>query len=106
MGSARRETDNDDFTDRSHVKYDPEAPKDRTAYRHVAQPGDFWLENLQIEDFLVTIYQPDHFRPVSEPSLGLCHSSKLTFLDPYPQKVHFLDLQCRYQKIKKAMAVL
>ncbi|SCZ91844.1 BZ3500_MvSof-1268-A1-R1_Chr5-3g08172 [Microbotryum saponariae] len=29
----------------------------------VAHPGDFWLESLQIQDFLVTIYQPDQFRP-------------------------------------------
>lgn len=52
------------LAERSHITYDPEAPRDRFAYRHHAQPGDFWLENLQIEDFLVTIYQPDHFRPV------------------------------------------
>ncbi|KAM0787974.1 hypothetical protein ACM66B_006176 [Microbotryomycetes sp. NB124-2] len=49
--------------DRSHIKYDPEAPKDRFAYRHTSRPGDFFLESLQIEDFLVTIYQPDNFRP-------------------------------------------
>lgn len=52
------------FADRSHIIYDPDAPRDRFAYRHVAQQGDFFLENLQIEDFLVTVYQPDHFRPV------------------------------------------
>ncbi|SCV72728.1 BQ2448_4265 [Microbotryum intermedium] len=39
------------------------APRDRFAYRHKAHPGDFWLESLQIQDFLVTIYQPDQFRP-------------------------------------------
>ncbi|KAK4052088.1 Mitochondrial distribution and morphology protein 31, mitochondrial precursor [Microbotryomycetes sp. JL201] len=49
--------------DRSHIKYDPDAPRDRFAYRHTAKPGDFFLESLQIEDFLVTIYQPDNFRP-------------------------------------------
>lgn len=53
------------LADRSHVHYDPDAPHDRFAYRHIAHPGDFWLENLQIEDFLVTVYQPDNFRPVS-----------------------------------------
>jgi distribution and morphology protein 31 len=52
-------------SDRSHVYYDPDALYDRMAYRHVARPGDFWLESLQIEDFLVTVYQPDNFRPVS-----------------------------------------
>lgn len=54
----------DMFLDRSHIMYDPNAPRDRFAYRHESHPGDFWLENLQVEDFLVTVYQPDHFRPV------------------------------------------
>ncbi|KAK4050562.1 Mitochondrial distribution and morphology protein 31, mitochondrial precursor [Microbotryomycetes sp. JL221] len=49
--------------DRSHIQYDPDAPRDRFAYRHTAKLGDFHLESLQIEDFLVTIYQPDQFRP-------------------------------------------
>ena len=53
------------LADRSHIVYDPFAPRDRFAYRHTSRPGDFWLEKLQIEDFLVTIYQPDNFRPVS-----------------------------------------
>ncbi|GAA5898756.1 hypothetical protein JCM6882_003991 [Rhodosporidiobolus microsporus] len=49
--------------ERSHILYDPDAPKDRFAYRNKPRPGDFWLDSLQIEDFLVTIYQPEHFRP-------------------------------------------
>ncbi|GAA6008187.1 mitochondrial distribution and morphology protein [Rhodotorula paludigena] len=49
--------------ERSHIVYDPLAPKDRFAYRNKPRPGDFWLEGLQIEDFLVTIYQPENFRP-------------------------------------------
>ncbi|GAA6043723.1 hypothetical protein JCM8097_000492 [Rhodosporidiobolus ruineniae] len=49
--------------ERSHIHYDPDAPKDRFAYRNKPRPGDFWLESLQIEDFLVTIYQPENFRP-------------------------------------------
>ncbi|GAA5836924.1 hypothetical protein JCM11251_005824 [Rhodosporidiobolus azoricus] len=49
--------------ERSHIIYDPDAPKDRFAYRNKPRPGDFWLDSLQIEDFLVTIYQPQHFRP-------------------------------------------
>ncbi|GAA6048152.1 hypothetical protein JCM3770_003686 [Rhodotorula araucariae] len=49
--------------ERSHIVYDPTAPKDRFAYRNKPRPGDFWLEGLQIEDFLVTIYQPENFRP-------------------------------------------
>ncbi|CEQ39286.1 SPOSA6832_00808, partial [Sporobolomyces salmonicolor] len=54
--------------ERSHIVYDPDAPRDRFAYRHKPRPGDFWLESLQIEDFLVTIYQPENFRPVRRPS--------------------------------------
>ncbi|GAA5979837.1 hypothetical protein JCM10908_003062 [Rhodotorula pacifica] len=49
--------------ERSHIVYDPTAVKDRFQYRNKPKPGDFWLEGLKIEDFLVTIYQPDHFRP-------------------------------------------
>ncbi|BGP22367.1 Mitochondrial distribution and morphology protein 31, mitochondrial precursor [Rhodotorula toruloides] len=49
--------------ERSHIVYDPNAPKDRFAYRNKPRPGDFWLEGLKIEDFLVTIYQPENFRP-------------------------------------------
>lgn len=50
--------------DRSKIQWDPEtAPSDRTAFRNKAQPGDFHLESLILEDFLVTIYQPENFRP-------------------------------------------
>ena len=50
--------------DRSHLKYS-EADKalDYRRFRHEAQPGDFQLESLHIEDFLSTIYQPNDFRP-------------------------------------------
>ena len=51
------------FQDRRHVKYDPENPWDPVAYRHKAVPGDFELESLEIEDLLITVYQPDSFRP-------------------------------------------
>ncbi|GAA5951193.1 hypothetical protein JCM3765_002411 [Sporobolomyces pararoseus] len=49
--------------ERSHIEYDPDAPTDRFAFRNKPKPGDFHLESLQIEDFLVTIYQPENFRP-------------------------------------------
>ncbi|BGP53591.1 Mitochondrial distribution and morphology protein 31, mitochondrial precursor [Rhodotorula sphaerocarpa] len=49
--------------ERSHIQYDPDAVHDRFQYRNKPRPGDFWLEGLKIEDFLVTIYQPDNFRP-------------------------------------------
>ncbi|KAH8107965.1 mitochondrial distribution and morphology proteins-domain-containing protein [Cristinia sonorae] len=49
--------------DRRSVHWDPEHPLDPALYRHKAQPGDFELESLQLEDVLVTVYQPGHFRP-------------------------------------------
>jgi distribution and morphology protein 31 len=49
------------------VKHDPDAVKDRMAYRQKPSQGDFFLEGLDVEDFLVTMYQPDDFRPVSSP---------------------------------------
>ena len=36
---------------------------DPAAFRSVARPGDFELHSLQLEDVLVTIYQPGNFRP-------------------------------------------
>lgn len=49
--------------DRSQIVYDKDAVVDRFAFRHAARPGDFCLESLIIEDFLVTIRQPNSFRP-------------------------------------------
>ncbi|TCD62029.1 Mitochondrial distribution and morphology protein 31, mitochondrial precursor [Steccherinum ochraceum] len=49
--------------DRRSVYWDPENPLDPASYRHIAQPGDFELESLQLEDVLVTVYQPGDFRP-------------------------------------------
>ncbi|KAF7793966.1 hypothetical protein EIP86_005090 [Pleurotus ostreatoroseus] len=49
--------------DRRSVMWDPEHPWDPAAFRHPAQPGDFELESLQLEDVLITVYQPDDFRP-------------------------------------------
>jgi mitochondrial distribution and morphology protein 31 len=36
---------------------------DLSSFRHVAKPGDFELQSLQLEDALVTVYQPGDFRP-------------------------------------------
>lgn len=36
---------------------------DPRSYKHEHQPGDFELDSFKMEDLLVTIYQPDHFRP-------------------------------------------
>ncbi|KAI0769761.1 hypothetical protein BD413DRAFT_556657 [Trametes elegans] len=49
--------------DRRSVTWDPDHPLDPAAFRHKAQPGDFELESLQLEDVLVTVYQPGNFRP-------------------------------------------
>ncbi|KAG2015405.1 mitochondrial distribution and morphology protein 31 [Coprinopsis cinerea AmutBmut pab1-1] len=49
--------------DRRNVFWDPDNPLDPAAFRHKYQPGDFELERLQLEDVLVTVYQPGEFRP-------------------------------------------
>ncbi|KIK77736.1 hypothetical protein PAXRUDRAFT_834888 [Paxillus rubicundulus Ve08.2h10] len=49
--------------DRRSVFWDPENPLDPAAFRHVARPSDFELHSLQLEDVLVTVYQPGDFRP-------------------------------------------
>ncbi|KAG9220474.1 hypothetical protein CCMSSC00406_0003930 [Pleurotus cornucopiae] len=49
--------------DRRSVTWDPENPLDPAAFRQPAMPGDFELESLQLEDVLVTVYQPGGFRP-------------------------------------------
>ncbi|KAF2266287.1 hypothetical protein CC78DRAFT_531683 [Lojkania enalia] len=38
---------------------------DPRTYKHEHQPGDFELDSFKMEDLLVTIYQPDNFRPFS-----------------------------------------
>ncbi|EPT04549.1 hypothetical protein FOMPIDRAFT_1034722 [Fomitopsis schrenkii] len=49
--------------DRRNVFWDPDHPLDPVLFRHESQPGDFELESLQIEDLLLTVYQPGGFRP-------------------------------------------
>lgn len=49
--------------DRRHVRWDPDVPYDPIASRHQYTPGDFELEKLTVEDLLVTVYQPNGFRP-------------------------------------------
>ena len=38
---------------------------DPKSYKHEHNPGDFELDSFKMEDLLVTIYQPDGFRPFS-----------------------------------------
>ncbi|KAJ7693437.1 mitochondrial distribution and morphology proteins-domain-containing protein [Mycena rosella] len=49
--------------DRRSVHWDPDNPLDPASFRHVSRPGDFELESLQLEDVLITVYQPGGFRP-------------------------------------------
>lgn len=38
---------------------------DPRSYKHEHQTGDFELDSFKMEDLLVTVYQPDNFRPFS-----------------------------------------
>ncbi len=49
--------------DRRHIEYDSDEVLDPASFRHVAQSGDFDLERLELEDVLITVYQPGSFRP-------------------------------------------
>ena len=53
----------DYFPDRRSIYWDPEHPLDPKTFRHIPRPGDFELESLQLEDVLITVYQPGGFRP-------------------------------------------
>jgi distribution and morphology protein 31 len=50
--------------DRTSVHWSSE-DVDPLSYRHTHQPGDFELESFKLEDLLLTIHQPDGFRPFS-----------------------------------------
>ena len=50
--------------DRRHV-YWPEEDLDPKSYRHEHNPGDFEIDSFKMHDLLVTVYQPDNFRPFS-----------------------------------------
>ncbi len=51
------------IVDRRNVHWDPEKPYDPKLARRQPRRGDFELESLEVDDFLVTIYQPGDFRP-------------------------------------------
>lgn len=61
--SRNTRIDHDNISDRRSVFWDPENPLDPAAFRGVARPGDFEFHSLQLEDVLVTVYQPGNFRP-------------------------------------------
>ncbi|PHH92233.1 hypothetical protein CDD83_8344 [Cordyceps sp. RAO-2017] len=50
--------------DRTSVRWSPEQV-DPLSYRHHHEPGDFEIESFKLEDLLLTIHQPDGFRPFS-----------------------------------------
>lgn len=50
--------------DRTHVHW-PEDDLDPKSYRHEHNPGDFEIDSFKMEDVLVTMYQPNGFRPYS-----------------------------------------
>jgi distribution and morphology protein 31 len=49
--------------DRRHVFWDTTKPLVPADFRHPSKTGDFELDNLEIEDFLVTVHQPSNQRP-------------------------------------------
>lgn len=49
------------IVDRRFVHWDPD--DDATNYKNIYQFGDFEIESFKMEDALVTLYQPDAFRP-------------------------------------------
>ncbi|KAL1955030.1 hypothetical protein VTO42DRAFT_321 [Malbranchea cinnamomea] len=52
--------------DRTQVHWSEEdCSRDPKSYRHVHQPGDFEIDSFKMEDVLVTVYQPNGFRPFS-----------------------------------------
>jgi mitochondrial distribution and morphology protein 31 len=48
--------------DRTHVHWTGEEV-DPKSYRHVHSPGDFEIDQFKVEDLLVTVHQPNGFRP-------------------------------------------
>lgn len=50
--------------DRTFV-HPPKEYVDPRTYKHEHQPGDFELDSFKMEDLLVTVYQPNNFRPFS-----------------------------------------
>lgn len=50
--------------DRTSVHW-PAEDVDPFSFRHEHQPGDFEIESFKLEDLLLTVHQPDGFRPFS-----------------------------------------
>ncbi|KAL9109322.1 MAG: hypothetical protein Q9227_006077 [Pyrenula ochraceoflavens] len=50
--------------DRTHVHW-AEVDVDPKTYRHEHNPGDFEIDSFKMDDVLVTVHQPNEFRPYS-----------------------------------------
>ena len=62
--------------DRTHVVWGPdEDPRD---YKAVHRPGDLEISNFMMTDVLITLYQPDGFRPF-QISIYNCHLPQLRY---------------------------
>lgn len=61
--------------DRTSVQH-PTEPVDPRTYKHEHNPGDFEIDSFKLEDLLVTVQQPDSFRPFSI-SIFSCDLPKL-----------------------------
>lgn len=48
--------------DRTSVHFDEDA-KDPRSYKHEHNPGDFEIDSFKMSDLLITVYQPNNFRP-------------------------------------------
>lgn len=64
------------IVDRRNVFWDPTKPYDPRAARRQPRHGDFEMESVVVEDFLVTVYQPNDFRPFNF-SIFSAHIPKL-----------------------------
>lgn len=51
--------------DRRSVHWSDEDYLDPKSYRHEHNPGDFEIDSFKMHDVLVSVYQPDNFRPFS-----------------------------------------
>lgn len=74
--------------DRTFVHWDPEtAAADPLSFRHEPQYGDFELDSFKLEDLLVTVHQPNDFRPFTA-SIFSCDLPRLR------RRHLFYDLLC------------
>lgn len=71
--------------DRRHIWWDTSVPLKPEDFRHETRRGDFELEALDIEDFLVTVYQPSGQRPFN---VSIFNAS----IGPFRKRWMFFDL--------------